>query len=213
MAVFSSLRQFVVGGGLGSRLASASASPSSSSRLTQALGRMIVRHGSGGGAGAGGHGRKMVVKVSEYSKRRYLDELHYQICLCSLPFVLIIIYANVFVGQATLKEIPEGYEPQHWEYYKHPISRFFARYIFHPEPVQYEIDMSKRHQALLDVEKIAWEKKCKELMQERQDYKAWYYFPADIHPIEKANAKWRDIIREEGQGPRGSGGRLISSDF
>jgi len=213
MAVFSSLRQFVVGGGLGSRLASAAASPSSSSRLTQALGRMIVRHGSGGGAGAGGHGRKMVVKVSEYSKRRYLDELHYQICLCSLPFLLIIIYANVFVGQATLTEIPEGYEPQHWEYYKHPISRFFARYIFHPEPVKYEMEMSRRHQALLDMEKIAWEKKCKELMQDRQDYKAWYYFPADIHPIEKANAKWRDIIREEGQGPRGTGGRLTSSDF
>jgi len=212
MAVFSSLRQFVVGGGLGSRLASASASPSSS-RLTQALGRMIVRHGSGGGAGAGGHGRKMVVKVSEYAKRRYLDELHYQICLCGLPFLLIIIYANVFVGQATLTEIPEGYEPEHWEYFKHPISRFIARYIFHPEPVKYEMEMSKRHQALLDMEKTAWEKKCKELMQERQDYKAWYYFPADIHPIEKANAKWRDIIREEGQGPRGTGGRIISSDF
>ena len=79
MTVFSSLRQFVVGGGLGSRLASASSSSSSSSRLTQALGRVFVRHGSGGGAGAGGHGRKMVVKVSEYTKRRHLDELHYQV--------------------------------------------------------------------------------------------------------------------------------------
>lgn len=207
MAVLSSLRQFVVGGGLGSRLASASPA-SSASRMTQALGRVFVRHGSGGG----GHGRKMVVKVSEYSKRRHLDELHYQICLCGLPFVLIIIIANVFVGQATLKEIPEGYEPQHWEYYKHPISRFIAKYLLHPEPIYYEMEMSKRHQMLLDMEKTAWENKCKELMQDRQDYKAWYYFPADTHPIEKANAKWRDILREEGQGSRGAG-RLMGADF
>jgi len=211
MAVFSSLRQFVVGGGLGSRLASAS-STSSTSRLTQALGRVFVRHGSGGGAGAGGHGRKMVVKVSEYSKRRHLDELHYQICLCGLPFVLIILYANVFIGQATLTEIPEGYEPEHWEYYKHPISRFFAKHFFHAEPVRHEMAMSERHQALLDMERKAWEAKCKELMQDRQDYKAWYYYPADIYPIEKANHKWRDILREEGQGMRGAG-RLVGHDF
>jgi len=215
MTVFSSLRQFVVGGGLGSRLAAAapaSSSSSSSSKWTQALGRVFVRHGSGGGAGAGGHGRKMVVKVSEYTKRRHLDELHYQICLCGFPFLFIIIYANVFVGQATLTEIPEGYEPEHWEYYKHPISRFMAKYLFHAEPVQYEIEMSRRHQMLLDMEKQEWEKKCKELMQERQDYKAWYFLPADLHPIEKANAKWRDIVREEGQGPRGAS-RLTGLDF
>ena len=34
--------------------------------------------------------------------------------------------------------------------------------------------MSRRHQEWCHMEKIEWEKKCKELMQERQDYKAWY---------------------------------------
>lgn len=215
MTVFSSLRQFLVGGGLGSRLTAASASASSSSspsRWSRALGRAFVRHGSGGGAGTGGHGRKMVVKVSEYPKRRLLDELHYQICLCSIPFLIIIFYANVLVGQATLHEIPEGYEPEHWEYFKHPISRFISRYIMHSDAVTYEISMSKRHQQGLITEKLAWEAKCKELMQERQDYKAWYYLPADIHPIEKANAFWRDLLREEGKGPRG-GSRFAGGDF
>jgi len=216
MTVFSSLRQLVVGGGLGSRLASASTPStlvsSSPSRWSQALGRVFVRHGSGGGAGAGGHGRKMVVKVSEYHKRRFLDELHYQICLCALPFVAIIIYANVFVGQATLTEIPEDYEPEHWEYFKHPIQRFFAKYFEHPEPVLYEIVMSRHHQQILEMEKIEWEKKVIELMRERQDYKAWYYFPADSFCTEKASAHWRDLVREEGEGPKGAS-RLVDADF
>jgi len=202
-----------MGGGLGSRLTACSTSSSpASTRWSQALGRAFVRHGSGGGAGGGGHGRKMVVKVSEYTKRRFLDELHYQVCLCAFPFLIIILYANVFVGQATLTEIPEGYEPEHWEYFKHPISRFYAKYVSHPEPVLYEMAMSRRHQMLLDMEKIEWEKKCKELMQERQDYKAWYYIPAEIHPIEKAAAQWQDVIRTEGSGPRGAS-RIVDADF
>jgi len=202
MTVLSSLRRFVVGGGLGSRSSAVSTS------WSQGLGRAFVRHGSGGG----GHGRKMVVKVSEYTKRRYFDELHYQICLCSLPFLIVIFYANVFVGSATLTEIPDGYEPEHWEYFKHPISRFYSKYFEHPEPVKYEMHMSRRHQMILDMEKIAWEKKCKELMQERQDYKAWYYFPADIHPIEKAAGHWTDKMREEGEGAKGAS-RIVNADF
>jgi len=200
MSVLSSLRRFVVGGGLGSRL-NAAAAPSSSSPTTlgQMLARVGVRHGSGGGAGAGGHGRKLVVKVSEYGKRRFFDEIHYQVCLCSIPFLTILFISNVLIGQATLTEIPEGYEPEHWEYFKHPVSRFWARYILHPEPVEYEMKMSERHQQWCQMEKMEWEKKCKELMQERQDYKAWYFVPAEIGTIEKANAMWLDRLREEGK--------------
>lgn len=215
MSVLSSLRRFVVGGGLGGRVNSAMASqpqPLTPAAIGQMLARVGIRHGSGGGAGAGGHGRKLVVKVSEYQKRRYFDEIHYQICLCSLPFLTIIFISNVIIGQATLTEIPEGYEPEHWEYFKHPISRFWAKYIFRPEPERYEMNLSQRYQEVLEMQKIEWEKKCKELMQERQDYKAWYFIPADTLPLEKANAIWLDHIREEGAGPRGIGGRL-QNDF
>ena len=53
-----------------------------------------------------------------------------QVCLCSIPFLVILFISNVMIGQATLTEIPEGYEPEHWEYFKHPVSR----YIFNRFP-------------------------------------------------------------------------------
>merc|ERR1711915_679714 len=58
------------------------------------------------------------------------------------------------------------------------------------------MNLSQRYQEVLEMEKIEWEKKCKELMQERQDYKAWYFIPADTGPIEKANALgWTSFAR------------------
>lgn len=35
-----------------------------------------------------------------------------------IPVGLIITYSNIFVGPATLSEIPKGYVPKHWEYYR-----------------------------------------------------------------------------------------------
>jgi len=75
MAIFSTLRRFVIGGGLGNRLTAASAppltGPTPTPRLTQLLVRVGIRHGSGAGGGAGGHGRKMVVKQSDFERRRF----------------------------------------------------------------------------------------------------------------------------------------------
>lgn len=216
MAIFSTLRRFVIGGGLGNRLTSASTPltvppppPSSAPppRLSQLLARVGIRHGSGGGAGASGHGRKMVVKLTDFEKRRVWDEFHYMWCLCTVPFIVLVLYANIFVGSATLTEIPEGYEPEHWEYYKHPITRGWAWLLEHPEPVDYEIKMSKLYQEILWDEKIQWEKKVKELMRDRQDYKAWYFLPMPIETIEKTYGAQRDKGREKSGSTSGLGER------
>jgi len=213
MAIFSTLRRFVIGGGLGNRLTAASTPPltgptsSSTPRLTQLLARVGIRHGSGAGAGrgagAGGHGRKMVVKQSDFERRRAFDELHFQFVITTLPFVLLVLYNNIFVGQATLTEIPEGYEPKHWEYYKHPITRGWAKLMDHPEPMVHEMKMSKLYQLSLWQEKQQWEWKVEELMKDRQDYKAWYFLPYPVETTEKRYAKQRDDMRKFGSGPRG----------
>lgn len=70
----------------------------------------------------------------------------------AIPCLSIVFLTNVFIGPATLTEIPEGYTPQHWECHKHPITRFIAKY-FHPSPQEvyekkmdrlYEIDESNK---------------------------------------------------------------------
>lgn len=211
MSVLSSLRRAVIGGGLGLR-SKAQPANMSAQPIRQIL-TSAIRHGSGLGAGAGGHGRKMVVKVSEFQKRKVFDELHYLIMLCSAPFIVIIFVADVFIGPATLTEIPEGYEPEEWEYYKHPLERFYAKYMFHPLPVMHEIKLSSLHQDICAKEKREWEYKCEELISERQDYKAWYFIPSDPYAVEKAYAFWHDLKREEGRGvpaPQGYGLKGIS---
>lgn len=73
---------------------------------------LAVRNMSGGGK------RIFHITPSRFQYTKFKDDLHFYITLGVVPLGLLILYCNIFIGPATLTEIPEGYEPKNYEYYK-----------------------------------------------------------------------------------------------
>ncbi|XP_041982283.1 NADH dehydrogenase [ubiquinone] 1 beta subcomplex subunit 5, mitochondrial [Aricia agestis] len=125
----------------------------------------------------GGHDRTMAMQPSRFQWHKCKDMLHYYFMIGLIPVSAIIFYSNVFIGPATLTPIPDDYEPKHWEYYRHPITRFIARYIHNNPQQEYEkflhfIDEEKQKMKLRGLEEQVILK-----MNQRQDYQAYYYRP------------------------------------
>jgi len=133
----------------------------------------------------GGH--KMQVLPSRFEWERWKNDIHFYLTLGFGPMALLILFSNLFVGQAQLSDIPEDYEPMPWEYYKGPIERFFARYVYEFPERRYERTL---HHLYMETERIKMrklEKKVKALMHDRQDYKGWYYAPVDKSRVDAAH--------------------------
>ncbi|KAL0103621.1 hypothetical protein PUN28_017714 [Cardiocondyla obscurior] len=79
--------------------------------------------------------RTFVIRPSRFQWHKTKDWFHFYFLLGAIPVGIGITLTNVFIGPATLQEIPEGYVPKEWEYLQHPIKRFFQRYLF-PSPQQ-----------------------------------------------------------------------------
>ncbi len=67
------------------------------------------------------HGpRKFFITPSRFQWHKFKDLFHFYVMLGLIPVLGIVFYTNVFIGPATLSEIPEGYVPKHWEYHRVP---------------------------------------------------------------------------------------------
>jgi NADH dehydrogenase (ubiquinone) 1 beta subcomplex subunit 5 len=129
-----------------------------------------------------GHGAKMPLVPSSFEWRKFKDHMNFYFMLGIIPIAGIIGATNLFIGQHELADIPEGYEPKHWEYYKSPISRFIARYLLDSPEKWYERHM---HFVAIEKDKILMrklERKIELLVGEggqRYDSKRWYYEPVN----------------------------------
>ncbi|XP_047992752.1 NADH dehydrogenase [ubiquinone] 1 beta subcomplex subunit 5, mitochondrial [Leguminivora glycinivorella] len=126
----------------------------------------------------GGHEHQtMPLQPSRWQYIKFKDMFHYYTLIGLIPVGLIIFYTNVFIGPAQLEPIPEGYNPKHWEYHRHPITRFIARYIHSSPQQEYEKFMHWIDEEQQKVKLRALEKEIQAKMAERQDYQAFYYRP------------------------------------
>lgn len=123
--------------------------------------------------------------------------LHFYVMLGVIPISAIVFYANIFIGPAQLTEAPTDHLPNHWEYHKHPISRFLARYIYPSPQQEYEKMMHNLFEENEKAQIRALEKKVRAKMSERNDYQAYYYRPAiaKYHRVSKEAADYLESIR------------------
>ncbi|XP_061162271.1 NADH dehydrogenase [ubiquinone] 1 beta subcomplex subunit 5, mitochondrial-like [Saccostrea echinata] len=93
----------------------------------------------------------------------------------ALTPVAALSLVNTYIGPAELKDIPEGYEPRHWEYYRTPVQRFMHKWVYSSYEQAYEknlhtIDLKYRRRIAKSKYKMV-----DEHMRHNTDYKGWYY--------------------------------------
>ncbi|EDW41222.1 NADH dehydrogenase [ubiquinone] 1 beta subcomplex subunit 5, mitochondrial [Drosophila sechellia] len=146
----------------------------------------------------GDHGHhQMIIKPSRFQWDKFKDLIHFYVMLGVIPVTALVLYANIFVGPAQLAEIPEGYEPKHWEYEKHPITRFISRYILNSEQQNYEKSLHYLYEENEKAQIRLLEDEVRRKMSERNDYQAYYYRPsvAKYHRISKEAADELEALR------------------
>ncbi|ODN00233.1 NADH dehydrogenase [ubiquinone] 1 beta subcomplex subunit 5, mitochondrial [Orchesella cincta] len=128
----------------------------------------------------GGHDRTLQILPSRYQWHKFKDLFHFYFFLGVIPLTAVVVYANIFIGPATLCEIPEGYEPEDHEYFRHPITRYLVKNYITTMQESYERNMhylvhmeQKRRMRLLAT-------RVEALMRERGDYPN-YYTTRTIH--------------------------------
>uniref|UniRef100_C1C3P2 NADH dehydrogenase [ubiquinone] 1 beta subcomplex subunit 5, mitochondrial n=1 Tax=Aquarana catesbeiana TaxID=8400 RepID=C1C3P2_AQUCT len=124
---------------------------------------------------AGGGKRVFVIRPSLYHDNKFKKYLKFYILLGVIPAGICISLINIFIGPAELAEIPEGYVPEHWEYYQHPITRWLSRNVFHPVDESYERGMTILYNENEKRQLRLYEDVARASMRKKGDG-PWYYY-------------------------------------
>ncbi len=65
----------------------------------------------------------MSIMPSNWSWNQFKDELFKWVTIWAIPLLGSGILTSIFIGDAKLAPIPEGYEPREEEYERNPITR------------------------------------------------------------------------------------------
>lgn len=122
----------------------------------------------------------MQILPSSWATHHFWNDVQFYYLLGIVPPLVIVFILNVLYGEAELRDIPEGYAPEWWEYHRHPLTRLLAK-NFCDSPVRvYERELGWYY---AEQEKVRFDKlarKAQRLMRENADYKAWFYVPASV---------------------------------
>ncbi|PAA55405.1 hypothetical protein BOX15_Mlig006740g1 [Macrostomum lignano] len=166
----------------GSALRSLGVKPAQTSAWwLSSLGRQPVRWG------GGGHGpRKMLVQPSRYQWDHMWDDYHYYFLLGVIPCATLAIILYIFVGPAELTELPEDYEPQEYEYHRHPLTRAIAWFKTHyvdSDQEMYERVLAYKNEEYL---RMMTKKQYRDIKHQESllgDYRGYYFVPVNPRPV------------------------------
>lgn len=85
----------------------------------------------------------MNIRPSNFSYKYLKDSVHFWTLVTLVPIFVFTAIVSVR-SNPELTEIPEDYEPRHWEYFKHPLTRFMAKHLFMPMETEFECKMAQR---------------------------------------------------------------------
>ena len=145
--------------------------------------------------------RKFVVHPSKFVYRRFKNHLHFYVTLAFLIYGVPITYLTVKQGPAELVETPPGYNPKEWECYKHPATRWLARYIVPSEQSKYEKMLAT---LAIEQEKMWYRKRdgrMRELEKERKDYFGYFTKEFRIMPYFEYLYDFHNELDQENKDP------------
>ncbi|KAK3912908.1 NADH dehydrogenase [ubiquinone] 1 beta subcomplex subunit 5, mitochondrial [Frankliniella fusca] len=146
----------------------------------------------------GGHNR-FQIQPTRWQWTKFKDLVHFYTMVAVIPLGLISLYCNIFIGPAQLAPIPEGYTPKEWEYYSHPVTRFFKTFM-ESEQEAYEKHMHVLWDQYDASEFKRIDKEVTALIQSRGDYQKYYYFPASSWSAQRKQEEQYEMYNLGNQG-------------
>lgn len=118
----------------------------------------------------------MEIAPTVFESRYLRNWLHFYLLILGIPLAVFTTIINIRANPV-LTEVPEDYQPRHWEYYKHPVQRFLARYQAYPLEKEHELKMSlaewRSEQAIL----FRLSKECEKVMKFYNDHRSKHFRP------------------------------------